>query len=240
MRPATFCCGLIMFVAFSFGQPANTRLLEAATTRDTKAVSAALEQGASVDARDDMGRTALIIAMQGSASEYRVIGADEATAQVLLAAKANINLQDNEGWSPLLKLLDQWADQPKLLDLLIARGANLNAQLKDGSTGLMIAARLGKEDRIPVLLAHGANPNLKDAHGQTALMVTLTSKWDEQSPHIAEVLLARGADINAKDTAGHTAADLAASAGFPERVQYLLTHGAKVADETQLPQNCPR
>ncbi len=32
----------------------------------------------------------------------------------------------------------------------------------------MIAARLGKEDRIPVLLA-GANPNLKDAHGRLPL-----------------------------------------------------------------------
>jgi cytohesin len=233
MRSASFCCGLVIFVTQSLAQTADQRLIDAAIRRNSKAVSAALTEGASVDARDNTGRTALIIAIEGSASEYRVIGSDEATVQVLLASHANVNAQDNEGWSPLLKLLDQWADQPKLVELLIARGANVNARLKDGRTSLMLAARLGKEDRIPLLLAHSANPNLKDSHGRTALMTAITARWEEQSLHIAESLITNGADVNALDSDGHSAATLAAESGFPERVKYLLTHGAK-GDETPL------
>src|SRR5690242_16433197 len=36
-----------------------------------------LDKGADVNARDKAGRTALLLAMEGSASEYKVIGADE-------------------------------------------------------------------------------------------------------------------------------------------------------------------
>jgi hypothetical protein len=60
-------------------------------------VRAAIAAGTPVDARDESGRTALLIAMQGSASEYRVIGANEPIVRFLVERGAGINVQDNQG-----------------------------------------------------------------------------------------------------------------------------------------------
>ena len=75
-----------------------------------------LERGADVNARDGAGRTALMMAMEGSASEYRVIGADDSMARLLIARGANVNARDDAGWTSLLKVLNLWADQPALIE----------------------------------------------------------------------------------------------------------------------------
>src|SRR5262245_45153902 len=81
---------------------------------------------ADVDARDAQGRTALIRAMEGSASEYRVIGANEEIVRGLIAKGADVNAHDHEGWTPLLRAANNWADQPALFAFLIARKADVN------------------------------------------------------------------------------------------------------------------
>src|SRR5206468_9240144 len=70
-----------------------------------------LDKGADVNARDYAGRTALLKAMEGSASEYRVIGADESMARLLIGRGADVNARDQDGWSPLLRVVSLWADQ---------------------------------------------------------------------------------------------------------------------------------
>src|SRR5690242_2982137 len=74
-----------------------------------------LQRGAAVDARDPQGRTPLLLAMEGSASEYRVFGSDQDLAHLLLEHGASINAHDALGWTPLLKAVSLWADQPALL-----------------------------------------------------------------------------------------------------------------------------
>ncbi|HEY3742261.1 MAG TPA: ankyrin repeat domain-containing protein, partial [Bryobacteraceae bacterium] len=189
---------------------------------------ALLDKGAEVNARDPKGRTALLLAMGGSASEYRVIGADDSLAQLLIARGADVNAHDDAGWTPLLKVLDLWANQPALVEFLIAKGANVNARLNDGRSGLMLAARLGKDDRLPVLIAKGADVNARDEHGKTALMVAATVRWDEQSAKMMKLLIAKGANPNALDDQGNTAADLAAQAGYLERAQMLIASGTRI------------
>jgi ankyrin repeat protein len=182
-------------------------------------VQSALRKGADVNARDPMGRTALLIAMQGSASEYRVIGANEPLARMVLQRGAAINAQDNEGWSPLLKLLDQWADQPALVKSLIDHGANVNAQMKDGRTPLMVAARLGRLDRVSLLLDRGARVNTPASDGKTALMVAITCMWDKDN-QVVVLLLNRGANLDAVDSQGRSAVDYPARTGLLERVNW--------------------
>src|SRR6478609_6517471 len=81
-------------------------LCEAAARRDLAEVRRLLDRGANPDARDSKGRTALILIERG----------------------ATINVRDNEGWTPLLMLLAQFAGSPKLLDLLLQKGADVNAR----------------------------------------------------------------------------------------------------------------
>ncbi len=199
--------------------------------RDYEAVAKLLlDKGAEVDARDSTGRTALLIAVDGSASEYRVIGADLSMARLLLARGADINAGDNLGWTPLLNVLNLWADQPDVLEFLLAKGANLNARLKDGRTGLMLAAHLGKDDRVRLLIAKGADVNARDNNGTTALMTAALIRWDDRSKSIIEILTAKGANVNATDNQQRTAADLAAHAGYLDRAKLLIDSGTKIAD----------
>src|ERR1700722_14976586 len=189
-----------------------------------------LDRGADVNVRDDTGRSALLMAVDGSASAYRVISADDAIARLLIARGADVNAQDELGWSPLLRLLDLWAEQPALIDLLLAKGADVNARLKDGRTGLMLAARLGKNDRVSLLLAKGADANARDRTGATALMIASAVQWEEQSVKMIEALIAKGANQNVTDNRGRTAADLAAQAGYIDRAKFLMAGGTNIAD----------
>src|SRR5437016_2983059 len=92
--PLEACCGAILLAVCAIAQTPGDLLLDAATKGDLKGVQTALMRGANVNSRDAMGRTALLIAMQGSASEYRVIGANEPIARLLLERGASINIQD--------------------------------------------------------------------------------------------------------------------------------------------------
>lgn len=201
--------------------------------RDYAAVAKLLlDKGANVDARDSSRRTALLMAVEGAASEYRVIGADEEMVRLLVTRGANVNAQDDEGWSPLLRTVNLWADESSLISFLIAHGADVKVRLKGGRTALMLSARLGKADRLGELMDNGANVNAADEQGQTALMVAAVVSSGDSSLQMMRLLLARGSDPNRTDRLGRTAADVAAEAGYLDRAQFLLQHGAKVPDRS--------
>jgi uncharacterized protein len=233
MRPVAFLCAALVCGLAAGASTASDRLLDAATKGELQNIKTALAQGADINARDKMGRTALLIALQGYASEYRVTGANEPIVHFLIERGASINLQDNDGWSPLLRLVGNWADQPDLLKFLLSHGADIKAKTKDGWSVLMLAARFAKDDRIAVLLDRGADIEARDTEGRTALMWAITEPR-EINAATAELLLKRGANIDAVDLKGQTAADRAAHAGLPDRVKLLLAHGAKTADREGL------
>ncbi len=189
-----------------------------------------LDHGADVNARDGLGRTPLLLAMEGSASEYKVVGADEAMVRLLIARGADVNAQDRQGWSALLMAVNLWADQPALVSFLVSRGADAKARLQDGRSGLMLAARIGKVDRLAILIANHAGVNARDQTGATALMVAALVTWDDGASEMMRLLLDKGADPNVTDLKGRTAADCAADAGYLDRAEFLLKHGTKVAD----------
>ena len=196
-----------------------------------------LARHADPNARDESGRTPLLLAMEGSASEYRVIGADEEMVRLLIARGANVNAQDHDGWSALLMAAKLWADQPKLIPLLLASRADVNARLKDGRTALMLAVRLGKTDRLAILLANRAEVNAADGEGATALMNAAVVTWEDAALELMKLLLAKGADPNVADKKGKTAADRAADAGYLDRATYLLAHEARTLDQVAFLKN---
>ena len=57
------------------------------------------------------------------------------------------------------------------VELLVARGAALDARDDEGASALALAAQMGFQEAVEVLLAAGANPNLTDHAGMTALDV---------------------------------------------------------------------
>ena len=76
-------------------------------------------------------------------------------------------------------------------ELLIERGAAVEARAADGHTPLHMAAREGDAQMVQCLLEARANPNSTNNAGQTAVDLALAFAEDE--PEVAQVLLAAGA-----------------------------------------------
>ncbi len=88
---------------------------------------------------------------------------------------------------------------------LIEAGVDVNAQGKNGKTGLMVAACQRHETIASELVSAGADVNLQDQYGWTALMYAASNGYDP----IVNSLIANGAKTDIKNREGYTAGQLA-------------------------------
>jgi ankyrin repeat protein len=89
---------------------------------------------------------------------------------------------------------------PDIAALLIAHGANVNAEDMFGTTPLLAASVGGHLATMRLLIEHGANVRAVDRNsGQNALMRGV------HDVEIARLLLDHGVDVNARDRQGRTA-----------------------------------
>lgn len=189
----------------------RTALMYAAGWGDAERVQALIDAGARVDARSGDGWTPLMFAAaRGDVESVRALvgaGADVNASnkwrQTALMAAAR-----SDSMEKVMALLDSGASpaaadasgetalhvaasndvSPALLELLVRRGAAVDAADHDGVTPLMRAAERADAEQVRVLLGAGASPTLKDrANGWTA------SDWaakrdDEKGRAVLEVL----------------------------------------------------
>ena len=66
-----------------------------------------------------------------------------------------------------------------VVEMLIAKGAELNAKDTNDVTALISAGGHGRADNVALLLARGADVNAANALGKTALMLATQQKYDE-------------------------------------------------------------
>ena len=78
---------------------------------------------------------------------------------------------------------------PKHTELLLDRGADVNAKCHLGLTALAVASRSGSMKMVELLLKYGVNVNAKDAHGNTAL--SWIRQWSPKE--VVQLLLEHGA-----------------------------------------------
>jgi hypothetical protein len=100
------------------------------------------------------GNTALMMA---------AFKANKPAVQALLARGAAVN---RPGWAPLHYAAA--GGDAGITELLIKRGADLNARAVAGFTPLMMAAREGQEEAVRVLLRAGADATLANSEGLNA------------------------------------------------------------------------
>lgn len=128
----------------------------------------------------------------------------------------------NNGYTPL-DLAEFAADHNKMIQLLIAHGANVNVQGSSGATALFWAVMRDQKDDVKFLLAHGANPNLTNAFGDTPLICAVQLGYLS----LVQPLVNAGADVNAQNQSLMRALGYAMQNPQDDSiVDYLKKHGA--------------
>ena len=144
--------------------------------------------------------------------------------KALLAAGADANVRDGEGWTALM-LVTVKGHLDVARELLNA-GADVQAKNQKGWTALRFAVSMDDAEALRLLLEAGAEVDEQDAEGDTALMQAAR----EKSMESLKMLLARGADVNVRNRSGETALKIAARHGYHEIIRTLKEAGAADVD----------
>jgi ankyrin repeat protein len=148
-----------------------------------------------------------------------------AEAKRLIEAGADVNAQDNRGYTALIRA-SGWR-YTEIVKLLIEAGADVNAKAEwNGRTALIHASASGDEyiETVKLLIEAGADVNAQDKYGYTALMAASQEGYEK----VTKLLIEEGADVNAQNFDGITALMFAEKMGHTEIVQALLETGVDV------------
>jgi ankyrin repeat protein len=192
-------------------------LTEYAEQGDLAGIERLLDSGANIDARDDLGRTAVMAATYARQSE---------AVALLFSRGANPDLRDNMLNNPFL-----YAGAEGLLDILkLAHEAGANPAIPNryGGVAIIPAAEHGHLDVIEFLLDQTSiDVNHVNNLGWTALLETIIlSDGGPTHQQVVRVLVAGGADPNLADAEGLTPLAHARQRGFIKIERPLLDAGA--------------
>ncbi len=164
-----------------------TPLQEAVISGSARDVKLLLDHGADVNARDESGKTAL---MMSSISGTDKDAKDK--VKLLIASGAGVNAADTNGNIALSSAMEN-SGSLEIADILVASGADVNAADSKGHSLLLNAIMSDVSPKyIEYLLTKGANPNLKDKDGVTPVSSAIISP----RPEYVRLLVKHGADVN--------------------------------------------
>lgn len=169
-------------------------------------VKCLIRNRARVDQSDNQGNTALTVA----------INADQVTVvRVLADAGAEVNATGQAQRTPIF-----WTRSKEAAEVLIEKGARVNATDQWGNCALHVLAEKGNAPLIQLLLENGAAVDAANRKGRNAL------HWAANAETV-EVLLNYGADANKKDGQGKTPQGLAIVEGRREVANTLSERARK-------------
>ena len=136
-----------------------------------------------------------------------------------------MNLSNKDGTTPLHRAAGE-RGQKEIVELLIAKGADVSAKTDNGVTPLHSAADGGQKEIVELLIAKGEEVNVKSSSGYTPLHSAASYGQKE----IVELLITKGADVSAKTDNGVTPLHFAggSTVGSMEVAGLLIAKGADV------------
>jgi ankyrin repeat protein len=247
-----------------------TPLLFAARQGSVEAGKVLIDAGADPNLGDPDNITPMIAALLSGHYDF---------AGMLIQNGADVNAADRTGRAPLYTAVDmhslEWRfnrpapkkaekqyDSAAIVKMLLARGADVNAELNagimapsraatgnrnltKGSTPFLKAATTSDVEMMRLLLDWGADPYVTNQAHTNALMMVAGLNWQPQASvgpqddavEAARLLLDLGFDINATNDQGQTALHGVASR-TEERdanklIQFLVDHGADLYARTK-------
>jgi len=187
----------------------DTMLMLAVYQDDPVAALAALENGAGIDARDDVDRPLLHVAAR--LGHGRVLN-------TLLENGADVEAIDHNGFTALMVAARE--GHAALVEALLASGARADARAEAhglGLTPLHLAAIGGDVAIVRALAAHGANLDAPDVDGAVPALWALS----ERQLDCVLVLLDLGADATRSHKDGESVASLARRFGIAPVLEKL-------------------
>ena len=119
----------------------------------------------------------------------------------------------------------------KTVEMLIQKGAKINAKDLSGITPLHLAVSYGWNLGIRILLKNGANIEAKTNFGRRPMHFVVDSTF--QCEKTMEILIQNSAKLDVKDANGDTPLHLATLHGRSSIVDILLTNGASLKIRNQ-------
>ncbi len=148
--------------------------------------------------------------LRASPLHRAVVRQEKGAAELLLARGTDINIKDQNGFTPL-----DWVawdkDRKNISDWLVSRGASVN---------LHLAAVKDDKDLVKSILSKGTDVN-KGPFGITPLHCCY-------NPEIASILISAGADVNSVNYAGDRPLHIACLHGYKEMAELLVSGGADI------------
>ena len=192
-----------------------TALLQASRSSSIQFIETLIDLGADVDIQRTESKATPVL----SATKWH----NYLAASLFLRYGTNVNVQDNDGKTPLL-----WAvilGSENLVRLLLQHNADVNIQDIGGYTPLYWSLVLRSEENLVTLfLEHNADLNIQDIFGCTALHQLVK----EGNTNLVRLLLEHNADVNIQDSHGKTPLHQSVIEGDENLVGLLLTHNADV------------
>jgi ankyrin repeat protein len=169
---------LIVTLSFSTARAGAYEDFFAAVNRDDdRTIAALLQRGFDPNSRDPQGQTGLILAMRDESQrvaealwkspqlDLDARNASDENALMMAALRGRVDWMQRllargaavhkDGWSPIHYAAT--GPEPKAVQLLLDRGAPVEALSPTKNTPLMMAARYGAEGSVELLLARGAS-----------------------------------------------------------------------------------
>jgi uncharacterized protein len=240
----------------NLGNGGSPPIVDAAASGDAVSVAYLLDHGAKIDARNEKGDSALIIALWNThpevanllvarGADVRKPRGDGVTILSLAAgagalpvmdacvrAGADVNAAETSpnslNHTPLLPAAYNRGDI-RALRWLLDRGALIDKPDKYGMTPLHHACFCANLDALRLLLARRANPNARSQSGD--MPIHRLVQYGSPSPNVLQMLNELrygGADVYARGEGGKSLLHLAAGSGDAAAIEWVLEQGIMV------------
>jgi len=123
-------------------------------------------------------------------------------------------------WTPLM--IAAWSGNKSIVELLISKGANIEAEDYRGWSSLMIAAKKGHKSIVELLISKGASVFVNNAKNPAFIVA-----FENGHNKVAELLIEK-TNVNIKDKSDMTHLMYASRAGYIELVDYLIRQKANI------------
>ena len=208
----------LLFAASSFVACIPPTIHTAAARGDISAIQKLLSEGTDVNAATEDGETPLYFA---------VAGRQPAAVGYLLDNRAYVDYRNSSRETPLFSAISRYVElkdkQPaeaaqalQIVDLLLARGANPNAESREGETPVWLGASFDDLQLLDKLLRYGASLDTSNRFGIPSVALALSD------PGTLTFFQQHGVDLRSVQLHGIDLLTLAVYFNYVEGVRFLL------------------